>query len=347
MSISSTLNKFRGRVPTHHALNTFDEMNAKDAGTTSTRSHSLPAATESETSTSYDALSRSASTENDVMSSGISSRLPSYLMEDTDLQMWGQRSRSNSTHDMSELTASPEAVIFFNNDIAMELNHAAFNGDLAIFTKYETSAYMTRSVFAELISRGDYDKRTPLHIAAMQNHAHVVKYLVNKGANIHTSDRWGMTCLDMAVENDHHAIAAYLVRKGATGRYRKRSMAPDADADAGRRSPAPPSSSFTPASSSSSSFLQRQGAAVLKEQKDRLTAEMLSAASKGDIEQIKGLLLNGADINLADGRGRTALHLAASEGHMQMTDFLILLGADFEATDTWDQTPLTEVGSEM
>ena len=39
----------------------------------------------------------------------------------------------------------------------------------------------------------DYDGRTPLHLAASDGQAHVVKYLISKSVNIAPTDRWGGT----------------------------------------------------------------------------------------------------------------------------------------------------------
>jgi glutaminase len=39
------------------------------------------------------------------------------------------------------------------------------------------------------VTRADYDKRTPLHIAAADGHLKVVKFLVRKGASVNAEDR--------------------------------------------------------------------------------------------------------------------------------------------------------------
>ena len=44
------------------------------------------------------------------------------------------------------------------------------------------------------VNTGDYDKRTPLHLAASEGHFDVVKILVENGA-ILKEDRWGNTPL--------------------------------------------------------------------------------------------------------------------------------------------------------
>jgi glutaminase len=51
------------------------------------------------------------------------------------------------------------------------------------------------------VSKGDYDFRTPLHLAASEGHSEVVKFLVSKGANINAIDRFGNSI--------HNTISCY------------------------------------------------------------------------------------------------------------------------------------------
>jgi glutaminase len=45
---------------------------------------------------------------------------------------------------------------------------------------------------------GDYDKRTPIHLASAAGNLEIVKYLVKSGVNISPRDRWGATPLNDA-----------------------------------------------------------------------------------------------------------------------------------------------------
>ena len=45
------------------------------------------------------------------------------------------------------------------------------------------------------LNSADYDKRTPLHLAASEGHINVVKYLLAKNVNANCKDRWGNTPL--------------------------------------------------------------------------------------------------------------------------------------------------------
>ena len=55
----------------------------------------------------------------------------------------------------------------------------------------------------------DYDERTCLHLAASEGNMHVVKLLVEHGADVNKTDRWGGSPLSDAVEG---RIMRYAVR---------------------------------------------------------------------------------------------------------------------------------------
>ena len=67
---------------------------------------------------------------------------------------------------------------------------------------------------------------------------------------------------------------------------------------------------------------------------------MCSASALGDAEALARLIASGADVDVADYDGRTALHLAASEGHASAAELLISKGACLTAVDRWGGTPL-------
>ncbi len=56
------------------------------------------------------------------------------------------------------------------------------------------------------------------------------------------------------------------------------------------------------------------------------------AAQRGDVEAVRVLLRQGADVNAAQGDGMTALHWAAEQGRVDLIEVLVYAGAHVEAT---------------
>jgi len=66
------------------------------------------------------------------------------------------------------------------------------------------------------VNAGDYDGRTPLHLACSEGNLEVVKYLVSKGAALNIRDRWGGSPLSDAERGKFTEIVQYLISLGAT-----------------------------------------------------------------------------------------------------------------------------------
>jgi serine/threonine protein kinase len=61
----------------------------------------------------------------------------------------------------------------------------------------------------------DFDKRTALHLAACENCSEIVVLLLEKGADVNCSDRWGRTPLSDARSSGHKEICEILEAHGA------------------------------------------------------------------------------------------------------------------------------------
>jgi len=72
-----------------------------------------------------------------------------------------------------------------NSNFGLDLIHAASRGDVETVKRLVESGISVQSC--------DYDKRTPLHVAIDERHEDVVKYLLEKGADVHAKDKFGGT----------------------------------------------------------------------------------------------------------------------------------------------------------
>jgi serine/threonine protein kinase len=65
-----------------------------------------------------------------------------------------------------------------------------------------------------LVNAADYDKRTPLHIAATRDHRAVAKILLAEGASINALDRWGSSPCGDAQSEGHAEMVRLLEANG-------------------------------------------------------------------------------------------------------------------------------------
>lgn len=66
------------------------------------------------------------------------------------------------------------------------------------------------------INTGNYDRRTPLHLAANHGHMSMIEFMIDRmGADVRVKDRWGGTPLDDAIRCKKDDVVAFLQKKGA------------------------------------------------------------------------------------------------------------------------------------
>lgn len=169
------------------------------------------------------------------------------------------------------------------------------------------------------LNGGDYDLRTPLHLAAAENQPHVVRFFVERVKDgvirdgLSPRDRWGGTPLDDTDQHGNKAIIAMLEEAGATrGRAR-----------------------------SEMSGAAENTLAVVPFETPKAD-ELIWAASLGDLVAIRRLVAQGVPLDLADYDHRTAIHLAAAEGHLDVVQYCIAHQVDLNPMDRWGYTPLDD-----
>jgi ankyrin repeat protein len=173
----------------------------------------------------------------------------------------------------------------------------------------------------------DWKGNTPLHYAAKIGDAIIAKLLLEKGADINAKDNHNCTPLHYAANVE---VARLLIEKGA-----------DINAKSEWYDGARASARFHEL------IINKEGRAFLGWwiSEDYLScAEPLTplhfAAIKGDAATVKLLIEKGSDVNSKTLGGITTLHLAAVSGNVDVARLLLEVGADVNARDDMGRTPL-------
>jgi ankyrin repeat protein len=114
---------------------------------------------------------------------------------------------SNAAQVQALLRQHGASLMDSNTNYTVKMCFAAWSGDLDQIR-----------VLAENkvdLSVGDYDGRTPLHLAACSGHTSIIEYLLkNEGVIVNAVDRFGGTPLDDAIRHGREGAAALLREKG-------------------------------------------------------------------------------------------------------------------------------------
>ena len=160
------------------------------------------------------------------------------------------------------------------------------------------------------------DGETVLMTAAQTGNVETIKALVTHGANVNAAEKWqGQTPLTYAAVQNHADAVKLLAEVGADINVRsKRLEFPDfVFKTAGMIYVVQPVGSWTP---------------------------LMYAARDGAIDAVRALADVGADLNLVDPEGTTALTLAIINGHFDTAVALLEKGADPNIADKNRMTPL-------
>ena len=167
------------------------------------------------------------------------------------------------------------------------------------------------------LQTGDYDIRTPLHLASAEGQFEVVKFLLDHGVKP-IPDRWGGYPISDARNNNHKKIVDLFDKldikytepfhfvenpKGKTDK-------------------------------------------IAKFDDELMVVELLFAATENNVDNIRHLVAKGVPVNAGDYDLRTALHLASAEGSLEAVEYLVTHGHPLNVRDRWGATPLDEAKRE-
>jgi ankyrin repeat protein len=172
------------------------------------------------------------------------------------------------------------------------------------------------------------EKCTLLHIASLCNQVEIVRFLLERGADLNSRNANDDTAFHFAARSGNVDIMKLLIDKGISANL--------------TNTPANTPLQLSPASSNlvATRVFVKIEAALNKTNKSGLSPLMM-AAYNGKLEAVRYLIERGADINLCTNTNKSALLLAVEGKQFHMVRLLLENGADVNVGNVpWDMRPL-------
>jgi len=168
----------------------------------------------------------------------------------------------------------------------------------------------------------DVNGRTPLHWAAMQGYSMqlnvrdgVARVLLDAGADLHAKDKLGRTPLHYAAQQGYDSIVAALVEAGARADAKDGRNATPVDLAQERGLRGTVKILLADEDTALEPTVRRRGSG-------KLGAELLRAATRGDMAEVKSLLDQGADVFYRDSDGFRPIDRTRDYGHNEIVKLL-------------------------
>ena len=192
------------------------------------------------------------------------------------------------------------------------IHDAAANGDLETVKKILEGD-------PEQVNQDDQYEWRPIFHAGLRRHYDVVKYLIDSGADLAAHD--GYVIHYAGQVRDNKEIISLLVTYGALDAHTQ------------------PSSELARqfiyavflANVERVNAMIRDDSELVQERYARGDTALHHAARNGDLEIVKQLVSNGADVNATTDNNHFPLYCAAGHGHVETTQYLVDKGADLQA----------------
>ncbi|MBR8537035.1 ankyrin repeat domain-containing protein [Carboxylicivirga sediminis] len=146
--------------------------------------------------------------------------------------------------------------------------------------------------------------------AALEGDLDKVKAAIGSGIDINAMDENQHSALMLAAYNGHHHIVSVLLENGA-----------EIDAVDGMNRTALMFASTGPFTQAVDVLIQA-GANVNATDNEEQWTPVMMAASEGQLEVVKLLVANGADLSMVDVDGESSLDFAQSKGHQEVVAYI-------------------------
>ena len=220
--------------------------------------------------------------------------------------------------DVAEILIASGADVNLKREGGIPLHTAAGQGQLEM-------AALLIDKGAEVDAKDSWGG-TPLMNAAENGHVALASLLIEKGANVNARNENDRTALHRAARNIRNRdIVELLIAEGADVNSKDKDGETPADFAFDSR---------LPYSNRIVKLLVGKGAGISKLEDIHLATYL------GDLTRVNAYLKQGKDVNATNKDGKTPLHLAAMAGEREMLEFLIANGANLDMKDYGGSTAL-------
>jgi ankyrin repeat protein len=187
---------------------------------------------------------------------------------------------------------------------------------------------------------------TPLYAAVGLGSLEVTKFLVLKGADVQAKSANGETPLHMAMNELAMCVGAVESFTSKAPKESSRDVSPSPSGRDARKSPS--GREFTSLQQAQTAmkeqveivkFLVAEGADIHAKDNEGNTT-LYDAFGSGNLDVVKFLVSKGVDVNAKDEYGGTPLHIAVAVDNLEVVKFLISKGANVNAKTNDGTTPL-------
>jgi ankyrin repeat protein len=184
-----------------------------------------------------------------------------------------------------------------------------------------------RQTIKDTVKRRNEQAFNALVRAGVSGDFEEVRRMLRKGVDVNQANYDGRTVLHMAAVEGNYRVVELLLNEGADKNAHDR-WGNTALQDSINHHQGPVTV-----------LLANWGATL---NNDNIAERLCNASAAGDIDALKLMVQNGANVNACDYDLRTALHVGAASSQGKCVEYLIQRHADCNAVDRWGSTPLQD-----